>query len=208
MTANLDCFTSEWALRTLRYLSKCLSIILWVLHISLVIFLVADTQLYKRLCPSVRHSIGPSVMVIELKSGKTSVFDTFCVCLSVGGGLGCGWGLDASAHPSATILWPRVTCSSPPYCSLTPLPSFLKLHFPFLLFSFAFLLMMLLFLQINFFPIHNRDTIFSLFYAPVTSVCTASTDFNDLRIHSIYWFLNRKWNRSRLWYGLWIHTTP
>ena len=68
-------------------------------------FLVADTQLYKRLCPSVRPSVGPSVrpsvMVIEL---KTSVFDTFFVCLSVGGGLGCGWGLDAPAHPSATIL--------------------------------------------------------------------------------------------------------
>ena len=28
-------------------------------------------------------------MVIELKSGKTSVFDTFCVCLSVGSGFGC-----------------------------------------------------------------------------------------------------------------------
>ena len=64
-------------------------------------FLVADTQLYKRLCPSVRPSVGPSVIVIEL---KTSVFDTFCVCLSVGPGLGCGWGLDAPAHPSATIL--------------------------------------------------------------------------------------------------------
>ena len=67
-------------------------------------FLVVDTELYKRLCPSVRPSVGPSVMVIEMKSGKTSVFDTFCVCLSVGGGLGCGWGLDAPAHPSATIL--------------------------------------------------------------------------------------------------------
>ena len=57
--------------------------------------------------PLVRWSVGPLVRrsgVIELKSGKTSVFDTFCVCLSVGGGLGCGWGLDAPAHPSATIL--------------------------------------------------------------------------------------------------------
>ena len=54
--------------------------------------LVADTQLYERLCPSVRPSVRwsvrallrpsvrPSVRpsgVIELKSGKTSVFDTF-----------------------------------------------------------------------------------------------------------------------------------
>ena len=64
-------------------------------------FLVADTQLYKRLCPSVGRSVGRSVMVIEL---KMSVFDALCVSLSVGGGLGCGWGLDAPAHPSATIL--------------------------------------------------------------------------------------------------------
>ena len=63
-------------------------------------FLVAGTQFYKRLCPSV----GPSVMVNELKSGKTSVFNTLCVCLSVAGGLGCGWGLDVPAHLSATIL--------------------------------------------------------------------------------------------------------
>ena len=66
-------------------------------------FLVADTQLYKRLCPSVHPSVRPSV-VIESKSGKTSVLDTFCVGLSVGDGFGCGWGLDAPAHPSATIL--------------------------------------------------------------------------------------------------------
>ena len=66
--------------------------------------LVADTQLYKRFCPSVHLSVGPLEAVIELKSGEMSVLDTFCVCLSVGDGLGCGWGLDAPAHPSATIL--------------------------------------------------------------------------------------------------------
>ena len=66
------------------------------LLLSLPPFLVA---VFKRLCPSVRPS-----GVIELKCGKMSVFDTFCVCLSVGSGFGCGWGLDASAHPSATIL--------------------------------------------------------------------------------------------------------
>ena len=40
-------------------------------------FLVADTQLYKRLCPSVRPlvrwSVGPLVRDHESKSGKTSV---------------------------------------------------------------------------------------------------------------------------------------
>ena len=45
-------------------------------------FLVADTQLYKRLCPSVRRSVGRSVEVIESKSGKTRI--------------------SAPAHPSAT----------------------------------------------------------------------------------------------------------
>ena len=48
-------------------------------------FLVADTQLYKRLCPSVGWSFGWSVgrsVVIELKSGKTRI--------------------SAPAHPSAT----------------------------------------------------------------------------------------------------------
>ena len=44
-------------------------------------FLVADTQLYKRLCPSIGRSVGWSV-VIELKSGKTRI--------------------SAPAHPSAT----------------------------------------------------------------------------------------------------------
>ena len=52
------------------------------IHIhTTVAFLVADTQLYKRLCPSVRWSVGWSV-VIELESVKT--------CIS------------APAHPFAT----------------------------------------------------------------------------------------------------------
>ena len=72
------------------------------------LFLVADTQLYKKLCPSIRSSVRPLVRlseaVIELKSGETSIFDTLCECLSVGGGLGCEWGLGAPAHPTATIL--------------------------------------------------------------------------------------------------------
>ena len=59
-----------------------------------ILFLVADTQLYKRLCPSVGRlvgrsvsrsvgrSVGWSVEVIESKSGKTRI--------------------SAPAHPSAT----------------------------------------------------------------------------------------------------------
>ena len=48
-------------------------------------FLVADTQLYKRLCPSVGRLVGRSVgwsVTLELKSGKTRI--------------------SAPAHPSAT----------------------------------------------------------------------------------------------------------
>ena len=62
-------------------------------------FLVADTQLYKRLGPSVGL-----LVVIESKSGKTSVFDTFCVRLCVGVEVRCGRRLDAPAHPYATIM--------------------------------------------------------------------------------------------------------
>ena len=40
-----------------------------------------------------------------------SVLETFHVCLCMEWVFGWGWGLDAPAHPSATILWPRVTCS-------------------------------------------------------------------------------------------------
>ena len=59
-------------------------------------FLVADTQLHKRLCPSVRQSVHWSVrrsVMIELKSGKTDI--------------------SAPAHPSATggrvssLVWMR-----------------------------------------------------------------------------------------------------
>ena len=45
-------------------------------------------------------SIYRSVCKHELKSGKTSVLDA-CV---VRGGLGCGWGLDAPAHPSVSLM--------------------------------------------------------------------------------------------------------
>ena len=65
---------------------------------SIFMFLVADTPLYKRLCPSVCWSVGPSVgpsRIIELNCGKM---------FECGGGLGCGWGLDAPANPSAMLL--------------------------------------------------------------------------------------------------------
>ena len=89
---------------TLRLMSR--------LNVRLTPFLVADTQLYKRLCPSVgpsvRRSVGPLVRENESKSGKSSVLEAFfvCVCVRRGvrWGVGCGWGLAAPAHPSATIL--------------------------------------------------------------------------------------------------------
>ena len=42
-------------------------------------------------------SIGLSG-IIKFKSGKTSIFDTFCVCLSVEGGFECGWALNTPVH--------------------------------------------------------------------------------------------------------------
>ena len=48
-------------------------------------FLVADTQLYKRLCPSVHWSVRWSIRGQESKSAKMSVLDDFCVCV---GGMG------------------------------------------------------------------------------------------------------------------------
>ena len=63
-----------------------------------VVFLVVDTQLYKRLCPMIRLSVYP--YSVEKNSG-----------IYIWGGVGsptgvwnCGWELDAPAHPSATIL--------------------------------------------------------------------------------------------------------
>ena len=62
-----------------------------------------------------RPSVHWSVMVIELKIARTLNFEvpvvTVYVCECVWGGRGCGWGFHALAHPSATLLQPRVTCS-------------------------------------------------------------------------------------------------
>ena len=61
-------------------------------------FLVADTQLYKRLCPSV----GRSVEVIESKSGKTSVLEAFVYVSVLEGGLGGALGVDEGWLPLPT----------------------------------------------------------------------------------------------------------
>ena len=84
----------------------------------LVIFSCGHANLLEALSVrrSVCWSIGPSahwsVCGHESKSGKTSVLEAVCV----GRGVGCGWGLAIPAYPSATILWPRVTC----YFATTP----------------------------------------------------------------------------------------
>ena len=49
-------------------------------------FLVADTQLYKNLCPLVGPSIGPLVCEHEWKSGEYECLDAFSVCVARGGG--------------------------------------------------------------------------------------------------------------------------
>ena len=58
------------------------------------VFFDADTQLYTRLCPSVRPSV-----VIESKSGKTSVSSPFCECMYVGLEY---WGVDGGWTPLPT----------------------------------------------------------------------------------------------------------
>ena len=67
----------------------------WLGYVSLVLkgvtcdkFLVADTQLYKRLCPFVHPSVCPLVRGHKLKTAKMSILDAFCVRV---GGLGGGW---------------------------------------------------------------------------------------------------------------------
>ena len=62
-------------------------------------FLVADTQLYKRLCPSVRRSVCQH----ESKSGKTSVFEAFCVSLCWKGGWVGRWVLMGVGCPNPPV---------------------------------------------------------------------------------------------------------
>ena len=80
-------------------------------------FLVADTQLYKRLCPSVRWSVGPSI-TLELKTRKTRIYDTavvivcvwVCECVAgvVGGGVGVRLGVGCPCPPVRNdIVTPR-----------------------------------------------------------------------------------------------------
>ena len=57
--------------------------------------LVVNTQLYKRLCLSIGSSV-PWSMVIKLKRGKTSIINTFYVCLCAGMGT---WGVDRGWMP-------------------------------------------------------------------------------------------------------------
>ena len=76
---------------------------MYFLSRSDVRFFVADTQLYKRLCLSVRPSISPFVCWSVGPSAqvkKTSFLCIFWVCLCTCGALGCRWGLDAPpSHP-------------------------------------------------------------------------------------------------------------
>ena len=98
-----------------------------------MLFLVADTQLYKRLCPSVGPSIGPSVRPSvrplvrqhESKSGKASVLEAFRVCLSWKGSWVGPW------------VWMGVGCPCPPVRNDIVTPR--HLFTPFCLGNFFFL---------------------------------------------------------------------
>ena len=78
--------------------SICLSIGRSNVFQCLLVFLVADTQLYKRLCPSVRWSVRRSV-TLKLKTQETRIYNAAvfieCVWVYVSvweGGLGEAWG--------------------------------------------------------------------------------------------------------------------
>ena len=61
---------------------------------------------YKMLCPAVVLSVCWS---IQSKSVKARFWDTTVALACVGWWGAEGWGLDTSAHLSATILWPRTS---------------------------------------------------------------------------------------------------
>ena len=80
-------------------------------HLSVQLyFLLADTQLYERLGPSIGPSVGPSIgpsvgpsiglsieptVMLKLKTRKTCIYDVaviLCVCVCVVGGLKVGLG--------------------------------------------------------------------------------------------------------------------
>ena len=70
--------------------------------------------------PSVHLSVHSLVCLLICPSRSSwkhekhafMMLQLYCVFVCVGGGFGFGWGweLDSPAYPSATILWPRVSC--------------------------------------------------------------------------------------------------
>ena len=75
---------------------------------NFITFLLQEFLPFKNTVYSVRK-LG---LATANKQSLYNFLDTVYVCLCMKWGLGCGWGLDAPAHPSATILWPRVACFS------------------------------------------------------------------------------------------------
>ena len=61
----------------------------------MLMFLVADTQLYKRLCLSVGRSVRPLVRLLvrghKLKSEEISILDAICACEWGTCGVDWGW---------------------------------------------------------------------------------------------------------------------
>ena len=113
-------------------------------------------QLSKRHCPSVGLSVTLELSCSS-RNAKKRLFMmlqlVLFVCDCVGGGLGgCGWGLDAPAHPSATILWPRVTCFIP--CSQ---------QIPFYLVSYLFHPVGIFFFPLRFFCFPFFHLLFPIF---------------------------------------------
>ena len=79
-------------------------------YISLDLFLIADMQLYKRLCPLVHWSVGLSRLrcyarIENAKNVYSGCCSWFCLWVSVlEGGWGCGWGEAGGWIPLPTRL--------------------------------------------------------------------------------------------------------
>ena len=116
-----------------EYKQQYLFIFSFSVSCFLFFFLVADTQLYKRLCPSVRRSVRPSVTTSR-KVGKRAFKKLFAYGSELGRGLGGALGVNGGWLPLPTR--PQQYCD-PASLVLSFFHSFFLIFF-FLRFPFYF----------------------------------------------------------------------
>ena len=116
--ASTTVATDWWGWQSLIWGLKC---IIWGLRgliRSLGGFFSCRHKLYqwrcRSACLSIHQSVGLLVQGHQVEKWDNKCFRcNLCMFVCVGWGLGCGWGLDAPAHLSTMISWPRITCFSP-----------------------------------------------------------------------------------------------